>query len=166
MARPAIAQYYSFKSYAQANELKNVAVTTIAKDRMGYIWAGTQSGLYRYDGFRFMPVGGKGDLPSFDVLMCHPNAQEVVRDCPARRCRAPIIPLPPQCTSTPAALAEDFGSGAFIRTEDHATCGAVGRPSRARAGAACAIETAAATTARCAPTDLFMWPRHLRYGPR
>ncbi len=74
MAAPAAAQYYSFKSYAQSFGLKNSAVTTLAQDRAGYLWAGTQSGLYRYDGSRFTAMGGKGDLPSFDIVALQPAA--------------------------------------------------------------------------------------------
>jgi len=78
LATPATAQYYSFKSYAQAQGLRNVAVTTIAQDGTGYIWAGTQAGLYRYDGFRFMPLGGRQDLPSFDVTGLQPTPDGAV----------------------------------------------------------------------------------------
>src|SRR5579872_364983 len=78
MAQPAVAQYYSFKPYAQTHGLRNVAVTTLAQDRTGYIWAGTQAGLYRYDGYRFTPVGGKADLPSFDVTGLQPTADGAV----------------------------------------------------------------------------------------
>jgi len=45
----------------------NVAVNSIAQDSEGYIWAGTQSGLYRYDGTRFTRVDRDGALPSRDV---------------------------------------------------------------------------------------------------
>ncbi len=66
-AAAAGAQHYSFKSYAQGHGLRNVAVNTMAQDREGYIWVGTQAGLYRYDGFAFTPMGDRGSLPSFDV---------------------------------------------------------------------------------------------------
>src|SRR5258708_5186131 len=61
------AQRFSFKNYAQDRGLVNVAVNSIAQDSDGYIWAGTQAGLYRYDGTRFSLVGGPRALPSRDI---------------------------------------------------------------------------------------------------
>ena len=61
------AQRYSFKDYGPDYGFRNVAVNSIAQDSAGYIWVGTQAGLYRYDGFRFYQVGGARALPSRDV---------------------------------------------------------------------------------------------------
>ncbi len=61
------AQRYSFKEYSQESGLVNVAVTSLAQDSDRYIWAGTQSGLYRYDGSRFQRVDRNKTLPSADV---------------------------------------------------------------------------------------------------
>jgi len=61
------AQRYSFKHYDQNYGLLNEAANSIAQDSAGYIWVGTQAGLYRYDGFRFCRIGGPHDLPSRDV---------------------------------------------------------------------------------------------------
>ena len=67
VAERAYGQRFSFKNYTQDRGLMNVAVNSIAQDSDGYIWAGTQSGLYRYDGTRFSQVGGPGALPSRDI---------------------------------------------------------------------------------------------------
>ncbi|HBY58637.1 MAG TPA: hypothetical protein DEH78_02365, partial [Solibacterales bacterium] len=48
-----LAQRFSFRHYTQAEGLSNLAVTCIAQDRDGYIWVGTQAGLFRYDGTSF-----------------------------------------------------------------------------------------------------------------
>ncbi len=49
----AVAQQYSFRHYGVADGLQNLAVLSLAQDGAGYIWAGSESGLYRYDGTRF-----------------------------------------------------------------------------------------------------------------
>lgn len=52
------------------NGLSTNFINTVAQTADGYIWVGTQNGLQRYDGYRFMQVGhldnGKG-IPSLPV---------------------------------------------------------------------------------------------------
>jgi PAS domain S-box-containing protein len=55
-----IAQEYSFRFYGAAEGLQNLVVLSLAQDGAGYIWAGTEVGLYRYDG-AFFRLMGKGD---------------------------------------------------------------------------------------------------------
>ena len=43
------AQEYSFRFYGAAEGLQNLVVLSLAQDRAGYIWAGTEAGLYRYE---------------------------------------------------------------------------------------------------------------------
>jgi ligand-binding sensor domain-containing protein len=40
----------------QAEGLSNLNVMAMLQDREGFIWAGTQNGVFRYDGFRFEEV--------------------------------------------------------------------------------------------------------------
>src|SRR5579871_2628598 len=47
IATGALAQGYSFRFYGAADGLQNLAVLSLAQDRAGYIWAGTEVGLYR-----------------------------------------------------------------------------------------------------------------------
>lgn len=42
-----------FDRLGSAEGLSQVAVSTIVQDRQGFIWVGTQEGLYRYDGYSF-----------------------------------------------------------------------------------------------------------------
>jgi signal transduction histidine kinase/ligand-binding sensor domain-containing protein/CheY-like chemotaxis protein len=63
LAFPALAQQYSFRFYGGAEGLQNLAVLSLAQDRAGYIWAGTEGGLYRYDGTRFRLMGQAEGLP-------------------------------------------------------------------------------------------------------
>ena len=46
-----LAQRYSFREYTEG--LGDLNVNCIAQDRTGYLWVGTENGLYRYDGAQF-----------------------------------------------------------------------------------------------------------------
>jgi len=59
----AVAQEYGFRLYGPAEGLQNLVVLSLAQDRTGYIWAGTESGLYIYDGTRFRLIGQQEGLP-------------------------------------------------------------------------------------------------------
>ena len=59
----AVAQEYSFRLYGPAEGLQNLVVLSLAQDHAGYIWAGTEGGLYRYDGTRFRLMGLAEGLP-------------------------------------------------------------------------------------------------------
>jgi len=50
-----LAQQYSFNSVAAG--LGNLNVNCIVQDRTGYLWVGTENGLYRYDGRDFRQFG-------------------------------------------------------------------------------------------------------------
>src|SRR6266852_2887814 len=47
-------QRYSFKHYARAQGLGNLSTLCLLQDSIGYLWIGTQHGLFRYDGARFL----------------------------------------------------------------------------------------------------------------
>lgn len=58
---PLFAQRYSFREYTQG--LGNLNITAIQQDRTGYLWVGTQNGLYRYDGGQFQRYGANQGIP-------------------------------------------------------------------------------------------------------
>jgi len=58
-----VAQDYNFRFYGQAEGLQNLVVLSLAQDRTGYIWAGTEAGLYRYNGHHFQLMGTEEGLP-------------------------------------------------------------------------------------------------------
>src|SRR5664279_6106982 len=58
-----VAQQYSFRHYGAGEGLQNLAVLSLAQDGAGYIWAGSEGGLYRYDGTRFRLMAGPEGLP-------------------------------------------------------------------------------------------------------
>ncbi len=57
-----LAQQYSFRDYVDG--LGNLSVNCLLQDRSGFLWIGTESGLYQYDGSRFWQFGVKEGLPS------------------------------------------------------------------------------------------------------
>ncbi|MBN9663501.1 MAG: response regulator [Acidobacteria bacterium] len=60
-------QRYSFKTYGQEEGLSNLATECLFQDRTGYLWVGTQNGLFRYDGAVFARFGESEGLPSSTV---------------------------------------------------------------------------------------------------
>src|SRR5271165_5525118 len=58
-----VAQQYSFRQYGTADGLQNLAILSLAQDGAGYIWAGSEGGLYRYDGTRFHLMAAREGLP-------------------------------------------------------------------------------------------------------
>jgi diguanylate cyclase (GGDEF)-like protein len=61
VATPAcLGQQYSFSTIAAG--LGNLNVICIAQDRTGYLWVGTENGLYRFDGRQFRQFGAADGL--------------------------------------------------------------------------------------------------------
>ena len=67
-AGPASAQQYSFRYYGAEDGLTNAAVKVLFQDRTGFVWAGTENGVFRYDGQRFQRYGPVEGLPHDVVL--------------------------------------------------------------------------------------------------
>jgi diguanylate cyclase (GGDEF)-like protein len=67
-AGPLIAQEYSFRYYGVEEGLTNLAVKVLFQDRAGFLWAGTENGVFRYDGQRFQRYGSDEGLPHEVVL--------------------------------------------------------------------------------------------------
>jgi len=69
------AQRQSFKFYGQEQGLSNLATECLLQDRAGYLWVGTQNGLFRYDGAVFTPFGKAEGLPGspIDTLVETPD---------------------------------------------------------------------------------------------
>jgi diguanylate cyclase (GGDEF)-like protein len=55
---------FPFHSYGTNSGLGNLAVRRITQDSVGFLWVGTEDGLYRYDGDRFTRFGLNAGLPS------------------------------------------------------------------------------------------------------
>ncbi len=53
----------SFQSYGPEEDLMSMGITALAQDREGFLWVGSDLGLYRFDGQRFLNIGPKEGLP-------------------------------------------------------------------------------------------------------
>jgi signal transduction histidine kinase/ligand-binding sensor domain-containing protein/CheY-like chemotaxis protein len=67
LVSPVLAQRFSFKYYGQEQGLSNLATECLFQDRAGYLWVGTQNGLFRYDGADFTRFGEADGLPSDSI---------------------------------------------------------------------------------------------------
>ena len=68
------AQRYSFKFYGEEEGLQNLAVQVVLQDRAGFLWVGTQNGLYRYDGSRFTRFGKAEGIVGTRIESLHETA--------------------------------------------------------------------------------------------
>lgn len=65
-------QQLPLRYYGQPDGLANMSVTALALDRPGYLWAGTENGLFRFDGSRFRSFGeaeGLNPAPAINGLL-------------------------------------------------------------------------------------------------
>ena len=73
-APSALAQRYNFKFYGEEEGLKNLAVQAVLQDRAGFLWVGTQDGLYRYDGNHFTAFTSRDGLPGTRIESLYESA--------------------------------------------------------------------------------------------
>jgi len=69
-----LAQRYNFKFYGEDEGLKNLAVQAVLQDRAGFLWVGTQNGLYRYDGNHFKAYAAAEGLPGARIESLYESA--------------------------------------------------------------------------------------------
>lgn len=60
---------YAVSHFGEYFGLSAVTVTSLAQDREGFLWIGTQTGVFRYDGATATHFGRSEGLPSEEVLM-------------------------------------------------------------------------------------------------
>ena len=63
-ARTACAQHLSFQTFDEESGLSNFIVTALAQDQDGFLYVGTQAGLFRFDGLHFGRLGPDTGLPA------------------------------------------------------------------------------------------------------
>lgn len=63
-----LAQRNTFRQYGVADGLTNLSVNCLLQDRAGYLWVGTDNGLFRYDGDSFQEFGHEEGLPNAEIL--------------------------------------------------------------------------------------------------
>lgn len=66
-----LAQHYAFHNFGREAGLTNLDVQCLYQDRVGFLWVGTENGLYRYEGGRFTYFGKENGLPSAAVETIH-----------------------------------------------------------------------------------------------
>ena len=59
---------YSFRTYGIQEGLGNISVLSMHQDREGFLWVGTEDGLYRFDGQAFQMFGTADGLPSSYIV--------------------------------------------------------------------------------------------------
>lgn len=73
-ALSAQAQQLPLRHYGQLDGLENLAVTTLQQDQAGYLWVGTENGLYRFEGGRLQRYGAYAQLPAQAIVALHADA--------------------------------------------------------------------------------------------
>jgi signal transduction histidine kinase/CheY-like chemotaxis protein/ligand-binding sensor domain-containing protein len=73
-AVPGWAQHWSFQMYGPEQGLSNPTILSLQQDRQGYLWVGTEGGLFRYDGDRFQPFIGNPAARKADSNSLHSSA--------------------------------------------------------------------------------------------
>jgi diguanylate cyclase (GGDEF)-like protein len=61
------AQQYTFRQYGPSDGLTNLGVNCLLQDHTGYLWVGTDNGLFRYDGSTFQPFGHAEGLEDTEI---------------------------------------------------------------------------------------------------
>ncbi|HUJ19918.1 MAG TPA: response regulator [Bryobacteraceae bacterium] len=117
------AQRYSFKYFSHSDGLGDLEVHSLLQDRTGFIWIGTASGLFRYDGEHFRGYTTSDGLPDGYVEALHETAngvlfagtQKGVARYDGERFRP--VPLPGMpAVSTQSGIASDGAGKLYVAT--------------------------------------------------
>jgi len=66
-AIPLMAQQYTFRQYGPSDGLTNLGINCLFQDHLGFLWVGTDNGLFRYDGSMFQPYGHAEGLEDTEI---------------------------------------------------------------------------------------------------
>lgn len=64
-------QQIQLKHYGRDEGLSNQVINCLIQDHTGFLWVGTQNGLFRYDGKNFQRFGAAEGLPSSFIYFLH-----------------------------------------------------------------------------------------------
>jgi ligand-binding sensor domain-containing protein/signal transduction histidine kinase len=56
-----------YRAYGPSDGIPGIYILSLLQDREGFLWAGTESGLFRYDGSRFQAFGRRDGLQSSSI---------------------------------------------------------------------------------------------------
>ena len=78
-AKQGVADEFLIQHFEPSSPLFDVTVNTIMQDSRGYMWFGTNNGLFRYDGYELLPVEYPGTRPGFKRVrsLCEDQAGDV-----------------------------------------------------------------------------------------
>jgi diguanylate cyclase (GGDEF)-like protein len=62
---------FEFRTFTKEDGLEDLSVECVLQDRVGFIWVGTDDGLFRYDGHRFRRYGHRDGLPRLRIYQLH-----------------------------------------------------------------------------------------------
>ncbi|MGH9663825.1 MAG: ligand-binding sensor domain-containing protein, partial [Bryobacteraceae bacterium] len=117
------AQRENFKLYTEDSGLGNLSVNCLLQDRTGFIWIGTQNGLYRYDGKSFQRFGADQGLQGSEVEALAETPDGTLwaasRDGIARLWGNRFVPIPlPDAAEIigSSTLASDGASRVYVAT--------------------------------------------------
>ena len=65
---------FVFRTHAEEQGLTDVSVECVLQDRIGFLWAGTDDGLFRFDGRRFVKFSRGQGLPRTRIYQLHETA--------------------------------------------------------------------------------------------
>jgi len=71
-------QQYTFRQYGPSDGLTNLGVNCLLQDRTGYLWIGTDNGLFRYDGNTFQIFGHAEGLEDTEIRSLAESPQGVL----------------------------------------------------------------------------------------
>ncbi len=125
LAKSLAAQQYTFQVFDFDSGLDNLAVESIYQDREGFLWVGTQNGLFRYDGRGFTEFGKKEIEPGAFILSIHQTVDGTLWVGTTkglyRRERDRFVPavlpaLEPQRVNGKSGLASDEAGRLYVAT--------------------------------------------------
>jgi diguanylate cyclase (GGDEF)-like protein len=70
-AAPAFLGRFMFRTYARDEGLLDASVECVLQDKDGFLWAGTDDGLFRFDGRRFVKFSRDQGLPRARIYQLH-----------------------------------------------------------------------------------------------
>lgn len=116
------AQQYSFRQYGPSDGLTNLGVNCLFQDHTGFLWVGTDNGLFRYDGTLFQAFGHAEGLEDTEIRAVAESTEGVLwvatQNGLARRNGARFEPVHAGVTGMFLSLAFDAQGNLFL---EHST---------------------------------------------